>query len=69
MKLIIEKPFWNEEYGGFDYSEKVPTTTKKDVVDMEQKWDYFAKVCKKITDKDVDRIELNFDSHILPRIL
>lgn len=66
--LITEKPFWNEEYGGFDYTGKVPTTSKKVEVRMKPEWDYFVKACKKITDIDAVRIEKNFDSYILPRI-
>ena len=67
-KIIIEKPFWNEEYGGFDYTGKVPTTTKKIEKDMEPDWDYFIKECKKITDFDVERINKYFYEYILPKI-
>jgi hypothetical protein len=67
-KLIIEKPFWNEEYGGFDYTGKVPTSTKKVEEDMKPEWDYFVKVCRKITDDDAVRIEKNFGLYIAPRI-
>ena len=67
-KVIIEKPFWNEEYGGFDYTGKVPTTTKKIEKDMEPDWDYFIKICKKITESDVERIEKYFHDYILPKI-
>ncbi len=67
-KVVIEKPFWNEEYGGYDYTGNVPTTTKKIEKDMEPDWDYFVKACKQITDVDVDRITKYFDSYILPRI-
>lgn len=67
-KVIIEKPFWNEEYGGFDYTGKVPTTTKKIEKDMEPEWDYSIKICKKISELDVERIEKYFHAYILPKI-
>ena len=67
-KVVIEKPFWNEEYGGFDYTGKVPTTTKKIEIDMEPDWDYFVKACKQITDVDAHRITKYFDANILPKI-
>lgn len=67
-KVVIEKPFWNEEYGGFDYTGKVPTTIKKIEKDMDPDWDYFIKECKKITDFDVERINEYFYEYILPKI-
>lgn len=67
-KVVIEKPFWNEEYGGFDFTGKVPTTTKKIEKDMEPDWDYLVKACKKVTNLDVGRIDKYFYSYILPRI-
>ena len=67
-KVVIEKPFWNEEYGGFDYTGKVPTTTKRIEKDMEPEWDYLVKAFKQITDVDVHRITKYFDSYILPKI-
>lgn len=68
-KVIIEKSFWNEEYGGFDYTGKVPTTIKKIEKDMEPEWDYYVKAFKKITDKDIKRIENYFHSYIGPKII
>lgn len=67
-KVIIEKPNWNEEYGGFDYTGKYPTTTKKIAKDMEPEWDYFVKAYKQITELDVERIEKDFVFYISPRI-
>ena len=67
-KVVIEKPFWNEEYGGFDYTGKVPTTTKKIEKDMDPDWDYFVKACKQITEMDVDRITKYYDMYISPKI-
>ena len=67
-KVVIEKPFWNEEYGGFDYTGKVLTKTRKIEKDMEPDWDYFVKACKKITEKDVDRITKYYDTYISPKI-
>jgi|GEM_PF-2163995 len=67
-KVIIEKPNWNEEYGGFDYTGKVPTTTKKIEKDMEPEWDYFVKACKQVTDADVDRIDKYFSLYISSKI-
>lgn len=43
---------WNEEYEGFDYTGKVPTTTIIRRVEMEPKWIYIITgVKKKIIDK------------------
>ena len=67
-KVVIEKPVWNDEYGGFDYTGKVPTSTKKIEKDMDPEWNYHVKACKQITDVDVHRITKYFDTYILPRI-
>ncbi|MVX67472.1 hypothetical protein GKZ28_28140 [Clostridium chromiireducens] len=41
--------YWNEEYGGFDYTGKVPTTTIIRKVEMKPKWIYkITSVTKKI---------------------
>ena len=67
-KVVIEKPYWNEEYGGYDYTGNVPTTTKKIEKDMDPDWDYFVKACKQITEMDVDRITKYYDMYISPKI-
>lgn len=68
-KKIIEKPFWNEEYGGFDHTGKVPTTTKKYEVDMDPVWEYQILGLKEIDDALVDQIKRNFDRYIYDKIL
>lgn len=68
-KIIIEKPFWNEEYGGFDHTGKVPTTTKKFEEDMEPDWDYRIVGLREINDVVSDQIRRCFDKYIYEKIL
>ena len=67
-KTIIEKPFWNEEYGGFDYTGKVTTTTKKTEKELEPKWEYVVKGCRLISDEDKNRIKEYYYDYIYDRI-
>lgn len=68
-KIIEMKPFWNEEYGGFDHTGKVPTTEKAVEKDMEPEWVYKISGLKQINDEIVDRIKKYFDKYIYYRIL
>jgi hypothetical protein len=68
-KKIVMKPFWNEEYGGFDHTGKVPTTEKKFVEDMEPDWDYRFTELKQINDEVVNRISRYFDKYIYDKII
>jgi hypothetical protein len=45
-----EIPYWNEEYGGFDFTGKVPTTIVVRMRDMEVDWAYKVNGCRKIND-------------------
>jgi hypothetical protein len=52
--------FWNEEYGGFDYTGKVPTTTIARKVDMEPEWEYRITGTRKINDSTYQYIQKNY---------
>lgn len=62
-------PFWNEEYGGFDYTGNAPTTTIYKYVDMEPDWDYVLIGLTEINDQKFNMIKENYDEFIRPRII
>ena len=63
-KTIIEKPFWNEEYGGFDHTGKVPTTTKKFEVDLPPDWERRLIGPREIDAKTLINIKKYYSSYI-----
>lgn len=65
---LKERPFWNEEYGGFDYTEKEPTTIVFVKKSMEPEWVYRVTGCRKINDTRLQYIKKNYD-RIYERIL
>jgi hypothetical protein len=67
---IVTKLFynWNVEYGDFDYSGKVPTTTIRRKVQVEPEWEYRITGCRKINYKRLKYIKENYE-HIYERIL
>ncbi|WP_413301021.1 hypothetical protein AA0X95_20240 [Bacillus sp. 1P10SD] len=67
---LVTKLFhnWNEEYGGFDYSGKVPTRTIRRKVQLEPKWEYRITGCRKINYKRFIYIKENYEQ-IYERIL
>lgn len=67
-KIIEMKPFWNEEYGGFDHTGKVPTTEKAVEKDMEPEWIYRVSDPRQITDADDERIRKYFYNYIYDKI-
>lgn len=62
-------PHWNEEYGGFDYTGKVPTTTIARKFDMEPEWHYKITGTQKINKNQFRCIQENYDNEIYPRII
>jgi hypothetical protein len=59
---------WNEEYGGFDFTGKVPTTTTARKIDMEPEWVYRITGNRQISDYEIQYIRKNYDqiyAHIL----
>jgi hypothetical protein len=68
-KQIIEKPFWNEEYGGFDHTGKVPTTTKRYEVDLEPAWDFRLIGPREINFGTLMNIKKYYNTHIYKRII
>ena len=61
-------PYWNEEYGGFDYTGRVTTTTIAKQFNLEPKWSYKITGVRKISDNQFKFIRKNYDSKIYPRI-
>lgn len=59
---------WNDEYGGFDHTGKVPTTTIAREVDMEPEWAYLITSSRRINDKQKNYILSHYNPDILPRI-
>lgn len=66
-ELKYEK-YWNEEYGGFDFTGKVPTTTRVRKIDKKPDWKYRITGVKKINDNNFQYIQRNY-KHIYERIL
>lgn len=62
-------PFWNEEYGGFDHTGNVPTTTIYRDIEMEPEWDYVVTGLTEINDQKFKMIKENYDEFIYPRII
>lgn len=62
-------PYWNEEYGGFDYTGRVKTTTIAKQFNLEPKWSYKITGVRKISDNQFKFMCKNYDSKIYPRIL
>lgn len=62
-------PFWNEAYGGFDYTGNAPTTTIYKIVDMDPDWDYVLIGSTKIDDHKLKMIKENYNEFIYPRII
>ena len=67
-KMREELPYWNEEYGGFDFTGKVPTTTVVRMRNMEPDWVYRVTGYRKINDSMLQYIKKNY-SEIEERIL
>ncbi len=59
---------WNEEYGGFDYTGRVPTTTITRQIELEPDWKYSITGCRKINNNRLKYIKRNY-KHIYDRIL
>lgn len=59
---------WNEEYGGFDHTGKVPTTTISREVDLKPEWEYRITGIKEIDDTRYQYIKVNYN-RIYARIL
>jgi hypothetical protein len=53
---LVTKLFhnWNEEYGGFNYSGKVPATTIRRKVQLEPEWEYRITGAAKLITKDLN---------------
>ena len=66
-KETIYMDFWNEEYGGFDHTGKVPTTTIAKVIDMKPNWEYKITGIEPIDDLRLQIIRNNY-SDIAERI-
>lgn len=59
-KETIYQDFWNEEYGGFDHTGKVPTTTKSKIVEMKPNWEYQITGAIQIDDLRLKHIRNNY---------
>jgi hypothetical protein len=59
---------WNEEYGGFDHTGKVPTTTITREVEMKPEWEYRITGNREIDDNKFQYIQQNY-KQIFIRIL
>lgn len=60
---------WNEKYGGFDYTGRVPTTTISREFDMEPHWQYKITGKRKINVNQFKSIQENYNNKIYPRII
>lgn len=58
---------WNQEYGGFDFTGKVPTTTIEREVSMKPNWEYRIIGSRKINDNEFRYIKANY-SRIMEQI-
>lgn len=61
-------PNWNEEYGGFDFTGKVPTTTIAKEIDAKPEWHYKVIDSRAITVQQFNRIKATYNTKIYPRI-
>lgn len=68
-KEIRLLPYWNEEYGGFDYTGRVPTTTISREFDMEPAWHYIITGKQKINLQQFNTIQEHYTNKIYPRII
>lgn len=61
--------YWNEEYGGFDYTGRVPTTTISREFDKKPDWQYRITGIRKINENQFKTIQENYHKKIYPRII